>query len=63
MTFYILSMGFMGLCGAISCKKDIALSGTDKELYEMAKKTSGYTWFQYSDVLQPITQKKAQNFR
>jgi hypothetical protein len=44
-------MGFMGLCAAISCKKDIALSGTDKELYEMAKETGGYTWFQYSSLL------------
>jgi hypothetical protein len=50
-TIYLICMGFIGMSSAFSCKRDIALSGTDKELYELAIETNGYTWFQNSSVL------------
>ncbi len=34
-----------------SCKKEKEATGTDKELYEMAKSTSGFTWFKNSTSL------------
>jgi hypothetical protein len=34
-----------------SCKKEKEAPGTDKELYEMAKSTSGFTWFKNSSSL------------
>lgn len=34
-----------------SCKKDEEAEGTDKELYDMAKSTSGFTWYKNSDAL------------
>lgn len=36
-----------------SCKKEETASGTDKELYDMAVVTSGFTWFEHSDALLP----------
>ncbi|MFN4852873.1 MAG: cytochrome P460 family protein [Bacteroidota bacterium] len=34
-----------------SCKKEEQAQGTDKELYEMAKTTSGFFWYKNSDAL------------
>jgi len=34
-----------------SCKKDKMATGIDKELYEMAKETSGFTWYKNSNEL------------
>ena len=34
-----------------SCKRDGQANGTDKELYEMAQSTSGFTWFKNSSSL------------
>lgn len=33
-----------------SCKKDAAVDLTDTELYNMAKETTGFTWYKNSDI-------------
>jgi len=35
----------------LSCNKDEKAEGTDLELYNLAKETSGYTWYKNSDDL------------
>jgi hypothetical protein len=35
----------------ISCKKEDEAEGTDKELYDMAKNASGFTWYKNTDEL------------
>lgn len=53
----ILNIGFVGvvcfisICTIYSCKKEEKGTGTDKELYDMAIATTGFTWFKHSDVL------------
>ncbi|HSA42994.1 MAG TPA: cytochrome P460 family protein [Bacteroidales bacterium] len=48
----IVLMFFLGgILTISSCKKDEQAAGTDKELYEMAKATSGFTWFKHSSSL------------
>lgn len=34
-----------------SCKKNKEAEGTDKELYDMAKETSGFIWYKFSNAL------------
>jgi len=34
-----------------SCKKDKEAEGIDKQLLDMARETSGFTWYKYSDAL------------
>jgi hypothetical protein len=46
LSFCLVAMGTFG-----SCKKDAAPVGTDKELYDMAKSTNGFTWFKNSSTL------------
>lgn len=47
-----LILGLMILIVTVSaCKKDEEAEGTDKELYDMAKSTSGFTWYKNSDAL------------
>ncbi len=46
MTFCLVSIWTIN-----SCKKEKEATGTDKELYEMAKATSGFTWFKNSSSL------------
>jgi hypothetical protein len=50
-TIKILTFCFIGLSTIHSCKKENESPGTDKELYEMAKATSGFTWFKNSSSL------------
>ena len=45
-----------------SCKKDEQATGTDKELYDMAKVTSGFTWYKYSDELLDKSSGSGHNF-
>jgi hypothetical protein len=44
-----LSLFLMGAINA--CKKDDQATGTDKELYDMAKSSSGFTWYKNSSSL------------
>ena len=46
----VLSILFIGLFIISSCNKDDEATGTDKELYEMAKVTTGFTWYKFSDA-------------
>ena len=34
-----------------ACKKDEPATGIDKQLLDMAKETTGFTWYKYSDAL------------
>lgn len=36
-----------------SCKKEEPAKGTDRELYEMALETDGFTWYKNADALLP----------
>jgi len=48
----IISTAFLiGIWTINSCKKEKEAIGIDKELYEMAKTTSGFTWFNNSSSL------------
>jgi hypothetical protein len=43
---------FLAVAGMMpSCKKDEEVTGTDKELYELATKTSGFVWYKNTSVL------------
>lgn len=44
--FFVVVLIFLS-----SCKKENNIDGTDKELYDMAIDTSGFTWFKNSSVL------------
>lgn len=50
-TILILSICLIGIWTILSCKNEKEASGTDNELYEMARMTSGFTWFQNSSSL------------
>ena len=47
--FFIVAIIFS--ISIASCKKDKDAEGIDKELYDMAKNTSGFTWYKFSDDL------------
>jgi hypothetical protein len=48
---FTLCICLLGIWTINSCKKEKEASGTDKELYDMAKGTSGFTWFKNSSSL------------
>jgi hypothetical protein len=50
-TIFILCICLIGIWTILSCKHEKEASGIDKELYDMAKLTIGYTWFQNSNSL------------
>jgi hypothetical protein len=50
-TVLLLPILFMSILIVASCKKDKEAEGTDKQLYDMAKVTSGFTWYKNSSVL------------
>lgn len=50
-TITVLSICLVSIWTINSCKKENEATGTDKELYEMAKTTSGFTWFKNSSSL------------
>jgi hypothetical protein len=50
-TIFILFLCLFGIWTINSCKKEEQAKGTDKELYEMAKMTNGFTWFKNSSSL------------
>ena len=50
-TITVLSICLVSIWTINSCKKEKEATGTDKELYEMAKTTSGFTWFKNSSSL------------
>jgi len=50
-TIIILTTFFVSMWAINSCKKEKEATGTDKELYEMAKTTSGFIWFKNSNSL------------
>lgn len=45
----IVMLGLM--IGLASCKKDKEAEGIDKEMYDLAQTTKGYTWYKFSDAL------------
>ena len=47
----ILSAIFLGSGLINSCKKEKQTSGTDKELYDMARSANGFTWYKNSNTL------------
>lgn len=49
----LLSVFFVFFLTIYSCKKEKKAKGTDKELFDMAKETNGFTWFKLSDTLLP----------
>lgn len=42
---------FVGVLLFTSCKKDKAADGIDKELFDLAKVTTGFVWYKNSDTL------------
>lgn len=48
-TFVVFISVAVGILATNACKKEA--TGTDKELYEMAKASSGFTWYNNSDAL------------
>ena len=50
-TFTVMTFCLVSIWTINSCKKEKEATGTDKELYEMAKATSGFTWFKNSSSL------------
>jgi len=48
-SFLILPLYILLGIAVNSCKKDNNISATDKELYDLAKETSGFTWYKNSD--------------
>jgi hypothetical protein len=48
---FVLAIGILVIVATNSCKKDEEATSTDKELYEMAKATEGFTWFKHSNEL------------
>ncbi len=47
----MLAISFVGVLITSSCKKDEEGDDTDKQLYDMAKSATGFTWYKNSDVL------------
>lgn len=52
----------IGISVFISCRKNQKARGIDKDLYEMAKETSGFVWFKYSSALLPKSAGSGHNF-
>jgi hypothetical protein len=50
-TIAAMSFGLLIICIINSCKKNIGANGTDKDLFNMAKETGGFTWFKNSSLL------------
>ena len=50
-TILILFIFLTGIWTINSCKKESEARGTDKELYEMSKTTSGFVWYKNSSAL------------
>lgn len=50
-TIFILSTFIVGIWTINSCKKEEQATGTDKELYEMSKTTSGFVWYKNASAL------------
>lgn len=50
-SIFILSTLFVSIWTIYSCKKEKQATGTDKELYDMAKTTSSFIWYKNSDEL------------
>jgi len=48
---FFLTILFLGTLAITSCNKDDELEGVDKQLYDMAKSTDGFTWFENSSDL------------
>lgn len=48
---FILSTCFASMLTFNSCKKDKVASDTERELYEIAKETNGFTWYNNSSSL------------
>jgi hypothetical protein len=46
-----LSCCLIGIWTINSCKKEKEAKGTDKELYDLAKETTGFTWYKNSSAL------------
>lgn len=50
-TFTVLTICFISILTINSCKKEQVAEGTDKELYDMSKATSGFVWYMNSSSL------------
>lgn len=50
-TFAVLTFCFISILTIYSCKKEKVTEGTDKELYDMSKATSGFVWYKNSSSL------------
>lgn len=47
---FVLTVLAISVCSIYSCSKDKQATGTDKELYNLATVSSGFTWFKNSSV-------------
>ncbi len=50
-TITVITFCLTGIWTINSCKKENEAIGTDKELYEMSKTTSGFVWYKNSNAL------------
>ena len=50
-TIFIPALCLLVVWTIISCRKEKKATGTDKELYDMAKTTDGFVWFKNSGSL------------
>ena len=61
-TVLILPILIMSMLILFSCKKDKKAEGTDKQLYDMAKGSSGFTWYKNSAALLDKSSGSGHNF-
>lgn len=61
-TLLLAVLGSIFLIIPNSCKNDSQAEGTDKELYDMARETAGFTWYKKSEVLLNTTSGSGHSF-
>lgn len=61
-TLALILISFVFLFGSNGCKKEKQAEGTDRLLYDMARETSGFTWYKKSDALLNITSGSGHSF-
>jgi hypothetical protein len=58
----LILISFVFLFVTIRCKNEKQAEGTDKLLYDMARETTGFTWFKKSDALLNTTSGSGHSF-
>lgn len=58
----VLAAMVLSVASLSSCSKDDKLEGIDKELYDLASSTSGYTWFENSSAYLDKSSGSGHNF-